>query len=73
MAVDTASKRLSILFGETLPVPSGSFVAGDRLHLLELYSGLATGDGGSYAGPTYLRGVVRARLIEPRRTVVTDA
>jgi len=39
MAVDTASKRLSILFGETLPVPSGSFDAGDRLHLLGLYSG----------------------------------
>ena len=52
MAVDTASKRLSILLGETLPVPSGSFGAADRLHLLELYSGFGSGGGsGSGMGP----------------------
>jgi len=43
MALDTASKRLSVMFGATLPVPSGSFDAADRLHLLELYSGFGSG------------------------------
>ncbi len=46
MAIDTAEKRLSMLnFGlpwwTTLPASDGAIDAGDRLHLLGLYSGIA--------------------------------
>ena len=44
MAVDTASKRFSVLglSGiQTLPIPDGTVAAADRLHLLMLYSGIA--------------------------------
>ena len=47
MAVDSAGKRFSMLaFGRgprahPLPIPDGSFDAGDRSHLLGLYSGIA--------------------------------
>lgn len=50
MAIDTATKRYSILnFGRvpTFPlfVPSGTTVdAGDRSHLLNMYSGIALGE-----------------------------
>lgn len=44
MAVDTKTKRLSMInFGtvstDTLPEPDASIDEGDRLHLLDLFSG----------------------------------
>jgi hypothetical protein len=46
MAIDTANKRFSMLNFSTVPTlplfpPSGSINDGDRLHFLDLYSGLA--------------------------------
>ena len=46
MAVDTKTKRLSMInFGtlttDTLPEPDASIDEGDRLHLLDLFSGNA--------------------------------
>ena len=47
MALDTKEKRLSMInFGDgtnihTLPEPNASIDFGDRLHLLDLYSGTA--------------------------------
>lgn len=45
MAVDTASKRYSMMrLGQAvglLPIPDGTLAAADRAHLLGLYSGIA--------------------------------
>lgn len=46
MAVDTPSKRLSIIhlgnpWRQTVPLPDGTINAGDRLHTAYLYSGIA--------------------------------
>jgi hypothetical protein len=54
MAIDTASKRASILgfgSGDLLPVPSGALEAGDRLTLLWLYSGIDAGNIVIVSGP----------------------
>lgn len=42
MAIDTASKRGSIIVG-TLPFPDGTIAAGDRQHTVNMYSGIAAG------------------------------
>lgn len=47
MAIDTATKRFSILnFGGNpfvlFPIPDGTFSSGDNLHLLDLYGGIAS-------------------------------
>lgn len=48
--LDTAAKRFSGLTWSSgdivLPIPDGADGAGDRLHLLDLYSGIAAGGGG---------------------------
>ncbi len=42
MALDTASKRGSVITG-TLPLPDGTIAAGDRQHTANMYSGIAAG------------------------------
>lgn len=47
MAIDTAAKRLSMLdfcgtvMSPGIPIPDGTFDAGDRAHMLLLYAGFA--------------------------------
>jgi len=59
MAVDTAKRRLSMLaFGDgnhwhTTFGPDGDVALNDRLHLLDLYSGIQP-TGGAVAGPYYV-------------------
>ena len=54
MAVDSAAKRLSFLnFSDGVQVPflpDGTVGAGDRAHMLDLYSGLAAAEGGGGQG-----------------------
>ena len=54
MAVDTAAKRFSMMNlsdGVAVPfLPDGTVEAGDRAHLLELYSGALSGGGAPDTG-----------------------
>ncbi len=63
MAVDSASKRLSILNMTTawrgsLPLPDGTIDGGDRQHLLNAYSGIA------FAAPPAAGGTIMFTIIE---------
>ena len=66
MAVDTAAKRFSMMtFGDgdhTLPRPDGTIAEGDRLHLLNLYSGIDV-SGGTAAAAATDQGRVRILLL----------
>jgi hypothetical protein len=81
MAIDTAAKRFSMMnlgtpYITVFPEPDGTFDAGNRLHLLNLYggvlAGVTTGDiqasqifeGGMVVGQLFSGGMAAGQIFE---------